>query len=120
MISASFNVNKDDVLALASHYYSTSPTVQRARLWAHLSVPVLMGILIALIFCRDPGDKTLAIPLLILAAIWALYYPRYHSWYLVQTAEKMFKESSYQKAFGAYRITLNDDGIISSSPIGEG
>ncbi len=121
MISASFNVNKDDVLALASHYYSTSPTVQRARLWAHLSVPVLVGLLIALIFYGDPGDKTFAIPLLlILAAIWALFYPRYHSWYLVQTAEKMFKESSYQKAFGAYRITLNDDGIISSSPIGEG
>ncbi len=120
MISASFNVGKGDALALARHYYSRSPTVRKARLWGHLSVPVLMTLLAALIFYRDPSDSALAIPLLIVAAIWALLYPRYHSWYLLQTVEKMFKECSYQKAFGAYRVTLNDDGIASSSPIGEG
>jgi len=79
-----------------------------------------MTLLAALIFYRDPSDSALAIPLLIVAAIWALLYPRYHNWYILQTAEKMFKESSYQKIFGAYSVSFYDDGIACSSPIGEG
>ena len=120
MISAKFNVNKDDVLALAWHYYSTSATVRRTRLWGQLFVPLVLSLLAALTSYQDPGPNALAIvSLLVIGAIWALFYPRYHNWYLLQTAEKMFKESAYQKAFGAYTVTLNDNGIISSSPIGE-
>jgi hypothetical protein len=66
-----------------------------------------------------PGHNTLALILLILAAVWALFYPRCYNWYLLRTADKVFKEISYQKAFGAYKITLDEDGIVSASPVGE-
>ena len=120
MISASFTIGKGDALALASQYYSTSPTVRRTRLWAHLGVPLLMGFLGIIIFCQSSADKTAAIPVLSWGLIWALFYPKYHTWHLMRTAEKMFKESSYHKAFGPYSVTLDDYGIMSSSPTGEG
>jgi hypothetical protein len=120
MISASFTVSKQDALALASQYYSQSPTVRRARLLGHLSVPVLMGLLGILVLCQSSAEKTAAIPVLGWGLIWALFYSRYHAWHLMRTAERMFKESSYEKTFGTYRLTLNEDGIGSSSPVGEG
>jgi hypothetical protein len=120
MISASFNVNEDDALALASHYYSTSPTVRRTRLWAHLSVPLLMSFLGIVIYCQSSANKGSVIPVLGWGLIWALFYPKYHAWHLVQTAKKMFEESSYHKAFGPYSVTFDNYGIMSSSPSGEG
>jgi hypothetical protein len=120
MISASFNVNKDDMLALASQYYSASPTVRRARLWGRLSVPLLVSLLGILILCQSSANLVSVIPLLGWGFVWVLFYPEYHAWHLMRTAERMFKESSYHKAFGACSVTLNDDGIMSSSPTGEG
>jgi len=118
MITATFIVGKEDVLALARHYYSTSPTVRKTRLWTQLTVPILVTFFVALGIYQRPGDYAFAIPVLIIAALWAWLYPRYHNWYLMQNATKMFGESSYQKAFGSYTVTLDDDGILSTSPIG--
>jgi hypothetical protein len=121
MISASFIVKKDDVLALALHYYSASPAFRKARLRVQLGVPMMFSLVAALMLYRDAGQSApAAIALLILSAVWALFYPRYHNGRIRRTAEKMFKESAYQKAFGAYSLTLNDDGFVCSSPIGEG
>jgi hypothetical protein len=119
MIFASFNVNKEDVLALRWHYYSSSPTVRKTRVWGQLTIPLVMVLLAFSNVYHAPGHHAPAIILLVLAAVWALFYPRYYNWYLLRKAEKMFKETSYQKAFGAYKITLDEDGIISASPVGE-
>lgn len=79
-----------------------------------------MGLLGILILCQNSADKTAAILVLGWGLIWALFYPRYHTWHLMRTAERMFKESSYDRTFGTYRLILNEDGIGSSSPVGEG
>ena len=74
MITASFTVGKEDTMALASEYYAHSPTVRRARRWAHLSVPVLMGGLGIIILCESSADWTTAIPVFAWGLVWALFY----------------------------------------------
>jgi hypothetical protein len=120
MITATFNVSKADVLALSLYYYASSSTVRRSRILNQASVPFLLVLIAALGFFREPGPFVLVSPLLIIAAIWALFYPRLHRWYLRQTAERFLNEASYQKAFGSYTLSLNEKGIGSSSPVGEG
>ncbi len=73
MITAAFNVGKDDALAMTLDFYSFSPTAQKSRTLNWVSVPLAMGLIAAVVFYRDPGYSALAIPLLIAAAIWALF-----------------------------------------------
>ena len=120
MISASFNFSRDDALALAWHYYSASRTVQKARLWGQFTCPLVMIWIAAMNFYQDPGQGRLSVFLLVVAVVWALFYPRYYNSHLLRTAAKMFKETSYQKTFGPCSIALDDDGIVSSSQVGEG
>jgi hypothetical protein len=120
MITATFTLTKDDALVLAKNYYSSSPTVLSARRWGR-STPSISLLLIAMVIIsrNKPMDIAPVLPLLIFAAAWAIFYPRFHSWYLLNTAEKMFNESAYQKAFGPCTIIACEDAIHSTSPMGE-
>src|SRR6267378_2672675 len=107
MITASFKVGKEDVLAMTMHYYASSPTVRRSRTLTQASVPFAMVLVAALGYFKEAGYRYLVLvaPLLLIAVVWAVFYPRLHRHYLLQMSEKLLKESSYQKAFGTY--TLN-------------
>jgi hypothetical protein len=120
MITATFTVGKADVLAMSMHYYASSPTVRRSRILTQASIPLAMVLVAALGFFRDPGYLVLVAPLLLIAVVWAIFYPRWHREYQLYTLEKLLKESSYQKAFGTYTVNLNEKQIASSSPVGEG
>lgn len=120
MIKATFTITKDDVLVLTRHYYSSSPTVLTSRRWGRAAPPIsLLVIAMAMISHEKPMDITPAIPLVILAAAWAIFYPRIHSSYLLYYAEKMYNESAYQKTFGPCTIIAAEDGIHSTSAMGE-
>ena len=122
MITATFKVGKEDVLAMSMQYYASSPTVQRSRILTQASVPFAMVLIAALGYFRDAGYRYLVLitPLLLIAVVWAVLYPRLPRHYLLQTSEKLLKESSYQKAFGVYTLSLSETRIASSSPVGEG
>jgi len=119
MITATFKLSNDDVLALTLDYYAASSTVRRSQILNQASVPFAMILIAALGSFRDRGYFILVSPLLIIAVIWAVFYPRLHRRYLRQMAEKMLNESSYQNAFGSYTVSLSEKGIASSSPVGE-
>src|SRR5437870_3407045 len=115
MITAIFKVGKEDVLAMSMHYYASSPTVRRSRILTQASVPFAMVVIAVLGFFRDSGYLVLVTLLLLIAVVWAVFYPRFHRHYLLQTSEKLLKESSYQKAFGTYTVNLTAKQIASSS-----
>jgi hypothetical protein len=45
--------------------------------------------------------------------------PKYFQSRIRESAEKMFTETSYHKAFGKHTLVFTDQGIASSSPTGE-
>jgi hypothetical protein len=122
MITATFKVGKEEVLAMTMHYYASSPTVRRSRILTHASVPFAMVLVGALGYFKEAGYRYLVLvtPLLLIAVVWAVFYPWLHRHYLLQTLGKLLKESSYQKAFGTYTVDLTEKQIASSSPVGEG
>ncbi len=107
---------------MALHYYASSPTVRRSRLITQASVPFIMVVIAAVGYFRDAGWRYLVLvtPLLLIGVAWAVLYPWLHRHYLRQTAERFLKESSYQKAFGIYTLSLSESRIASASPVGEG
>jgi hypothetical protein len=122
MITATFKVGSEDVLAMSMNYYTSSPTVRRSRIITQASIPFGLILVAALGYFKEAGYLylLLVMPLLIIAAVWALLYPRLHRHYLLRTSEKLLKESAYEKAFGTYTLNLTEKQIASSSPVGEG
>ncbi len=49
----------------------------------------------------------------------AAMLPSYYRSRMSRTAEKMFAESSYQKALGKYTLAFTDQGIASCTPTGK-
>ena len=122
MITVTFNVGKEDVLAMTMHYYMSSPTVRRSRMLTQASVPFAMVLVAVLGFFKEAGYRYLLLitPLIFIGVLWAVLYPWLYRHYLLQMSEKLLKESSYQKAFGVYTLNLSEARIAGSSPIGEG
>jgi hypothetical protein len=119
VITATYNFTKDDALALAADYYSTSPTVAKSRRVAHLACPIILVTLAATMVFKSPADFLAPLPLLIVAVLWSVFYPSLHTKLLLCTAQKMFTESAYEKSFGPCTLVFSEEGIHSSSPMGE-
>jgi hypothetical protein len=119
MINVSFNVAKDDVLAFACHYYSTSPTVRSNRVRAQVTFVLTLTALGLLVLSGGDRLRPLGIGLLAGAGLFAVRYPSWYRSGLRKSAEKMIAESSYGKAFGRYTLALTEDGVASASPAGE-
>lgn len=123
MTPASFNVEKEDVLALACHYYDTSPTVRSNLLKTQIGAGLVFagaGMLALIGTGQIGGAGIVAVVLLVCLGISVVGVPSLYRFGLRRTAEKFIDETAYRKAFGSYTLTLNDDGITSKSPIGEG
>jgi hypothetical protein len=119
MIRLCFNVTKDDVLALACHYYAISPTVRRARVTAQVTIAIVLAIIGLLVLSGNDRLRPFGIIVLICALLFAVLFPRWYSSNLRTTAKKMIAESSYQKAFGDYTLELSEEGLASTSPTGQ-
>ena len=119
MITVSFNLTKDDVLALACYYHSTSATVTKGRLTLQVASCALLAGIGLVMVCQSDELPYVGAGLLVCAGLAIVFVPRWHRSALRRTAEKMFAESSYQEAFGGYTLALSDAGIASTSPIGE-
>jgi hypothetical protein len=84
MITAAFKVGKENVLAMSMYYYARSPTVRRSRTLTQASVPFAMVLVATLRYFRGPGY--LITPLLRIAVVWAVLYPRLHRHYLLSVS----------------------------------
>jgi len=120
MISISFSLAKDDVVALACHYYTTSATLRRSRLSSQVAVPVLLALIGLLMVVKGDQLRSSGIGLLICAGAAVAGIPFWYRWSLRKTAERMIDEPSYRKVFGNYTLVFNEEGIASTSPTGEG
>jgi hypothetical protein len=120
MITISFNLTKDDVLALACHYYATSSTVRKNRMAAQVSAFLIFASAGLLVICSSDRLRPVGVILLVCAGLSAACVPSWYRSNLRKTAEKMIEESSYRKAFGSYTLALSEEGLASTSPIGAG
>ena len=119
MITVNFTLTKEDALELALYYYSTSPTVKQSRRLVHFCVPIIMLSIGLTRLLVKPPDLTTSPILLVIGVGYLFFYPRFHKTFLQKSAENMFAESAYEKAFGPCSLSLTDEGINSTSPIGE-
>jgi hypothetical protein len=118
MITIPFSVGKDDVLELACHYYQGSPTVRRSRLISQYGVGIVLGCFgVFSLFITDL--RIIGAGLIVFSAVYMFTVPPFYRWYLRKSAEQVLGERSFQNTFGRYTLTLNHEGLASTSPLGE-
>jgi len=117
MINLTFNIGRDDLIAFSQAFHDHSPSVKSAVRRAQLTVPVILVLIAAYSYLKH-GGIAIVVPLSV-ALLWFFFYPAYLRLKIIKATERMLKETSYQKSFGSYSVTLDDDGIASISPTGE-
>lgn len=120
MITATYLVRKEDVLAMSMRYYANSPTMRKSRILIQAGVPVVMVLVVALSYLVDPDNLIFVAPLLVVAILWAGFYPRLHERLLLRGSERIYSGPEYQKIFCVHTLSLSEKGISSTSQIGEG
>jgi hypothetical protein len=119
MITVSCELTKGDFLAFACHYYAESPTVRRQLRTGQIMNSLASGSVVFLIVGTTNGFAAGLVMFFLTGAALAAMFPKYYRSRICKTAEKMYAESSYQKAFGKYTLVFTDQGIASSNPTGE-
>lgn len=117
MINLTFNIGRDDLIAFSQAYHDHSPSVKSAVRRAQLLLPAIMAVAAAYFYFTQGGLSFVFF--LCVGLLWFFFYPAYLRRNILKATEKMLQETSYQKSFGSYSVTLTDDGIASISPTGE-
>lgn len=123
MTPISFNVSKEDALALTCHYYATSPTVRSNRLKTQVGIAmILAGAGLLALIGTGQGSRlgVVGVVLLVCAGVSVGCVPAWYRRSVRRSAERMLEESSYRKAYGGYVLSLGAEGLVSKSPTGEG
>ncbi|MDQ1256699.1 MAG: hypothetical protein QG656_1298 [Candidatus Hydrogenedentes bacterium] len=112
MISVSFTMGLDEILARACNYYQTSAVlrseIRNARLFFGAVVLIYIGFLM--------GDLVGALVCLILAVLWVMFFPRYTTHLVRKSIRRQLHDPSCESLFGRYSIVLSDEGIESNGP----
>jgi hypothetical protein len=117
MINLTFNIGRDDLIAFSQAFHDHSPSVKSAVRRAQLTLPAIMAVAAAYFYFTYGGLSFVFF--LCVGLLWFFFYPAYLRRNILKATERMLKETSYQKSFGSYSVTLDDDGIASISPTGE-
>lgn len=120
MITATYLVRKEDVLAMSMRYYANYPPMRKSRILIQAGVPIVMVLVVALSYLVDPDDLIFVAPLIVVAVLWAGFYPRLHERLVLLGLKRTFNGPEYQKIYGSHTLSLNEKGIASTSPTGEG
>jgi hypothetical protein len=120
MLTISFNMTKNDVVALACNYYATSATVRKNRLTIQIGIAVLLAAIGLWGVCSGERFRFFGISVLLSAVVWAVVAPGWYRSSLRKAADRMIEETSYRKAFGGYTLSLDEEGLSSTSPTGQG
>jgi hypothetical protein len=120
MITATFLVRKEDLLAMSMRYYANSSAMRRLRILIQTGVPLAMVLVVALSYLTQPEYAEFVAPLLVVGVLWAGFYPRLHERLLLRGGDRRLSLPEYQKIYGVHTLSLSEKGISSSSPVGEG
>lgn len=105
---------------MSMRYYANSSAMRRLRILIQAGVPLAMVLVVALSYLTEPEYVQFVTPLLVVAVVWAGFYPRLHERLLYRGAERLLSGPEYQKIYGVHTLSLSEKGISSTSPIGEG
>jgi len=117
-MNLNFSMHEADCVALTEDYLHHSSAHQRSRLRAKWMFPIIVSILMAITLVRN-GPTMIAstfFPICIFG--WLIFYPRRFDARMRNHIHAQMKESSYSKSFGDYQVEINNDGIVSSGPLG--
>lgn len=113
-----FELRRDDVIAFSQAYHAGSPTYQKVRSRSRWALPLLMGV-IGVIQSLESGFEMSRTLFYAAASIaWFVLYPKRFDTNARKYAEKALAEPGYSRTLGPCTLTLNDEGLHSTSPMG--
>jgi len=117
-MTLNFRIQEEDALAFNAQYLRGSASHQKMRARVRWLLPcVILALLLVLGFFKGfrlAEDLFFAS----VAVVWAVCYPKKMDRDVLKYAKKQMRESSYAKSFGDYRLTLSEEGLHSTSPLG--
>lgn len=114
-----FEVNEEVSLAFTEQFLKGSATHQKTRRRTQLFLPVCLFLILIVSTLSRSFEPTQLVLYAIASVAWFLYYPKRFDANVRKQAMKMTKESSHQKSYGKYQLTLSEDGLNDVSPTGE-
>lgn len=118
MISVSFDYSIDDALAFDKQCYEDLVVVKKSKRITMVMDPVGVAI-VGLLFFWQFG-LAFGVSATIVTAIWIASYRLFLRWQAERNARNILKDSGADKQFGRFTVQFTDDGIESTSPLGEG
>lgn len=114
-----FQMGREEVMAFSKAYHAASPTYQRAKTRARITLPVIM--LILWTFSTIPSGFHLigTVFYLGMSILWFCFYPFLFNRNVEKYCEKTLDEGSQNKNFGQCELTLSESGLHDRSPSGE-
>jgi hypothetical protein len=118
-MTLSFLFNKEAVLAFSEQYLKGSSTHQKARNKAQWLLPMILMSLLILVSLGSGVEISSIVIYGGASLLWYFCYPKQFDASMRKQARKLMEESSYEKSYGEYRLSFDESGIQSSSPLGE-
>ena len=116
-LSLTFTLTMDDIVAWSQHHYAHSALCKRAFwIWRIVLCAIMFPAIVA-ITARDAAGITIA---LLGTGIYYFIFPRFYWRALAKHVKKAYAEGKNKGMSGEHRLTIGDDGIASSSEVGEG
>lgn len=115
----SFQIRREDFLALNRAYLEGSPTHRRARTGARFMLPVMMLCIWLFTLAHSGIDTTFTLFCTVGSALWFFLYPARFDRSVQRYAERMIDEASYAKVFGPCELVLSESGLHSRANAGE-
>lgn len=113
-----FELRREDVIAFSHAYHAGSPTYQKVRSRTRWALPLLM-MAIGVVQSLESGFETSRVVFYgVFSAAWFVLYPKRFDRNARKYAEKALAEPGYSKTLGPCTLTLNDEGLHSTSPMG--
>lgn len=113
-----FTLNKEDFLTFQLFTASKSPSLQKARRMNLWVVPIMYLVVALIFYFLDSPQYTLGF--IILAILWAIFFPFFQSWRQRVAYEKFIQEHLKERFDKLVQITFLKNSLHSKDVSGEG
>jgi hypothetical protein len=117
-MNLTFTLGEAETLAFSKQYYRDSAWSRRVRNRTRWAVPAMLLPVLALYVCVGSFPLTMTMLYLVLASTWFVLAPLRFDARVMRYSRQQFQEASIKKTYGVYRLSINDDGLISDGPTG--
>ena len=111
-------MGREDALAFNRAFYNASPIYRNSRNRARWILPIIMIVCWGVSLSLRSFEWTGTIFYIGVAVLWFTFFPAYYRNHVEKYCAKTIDEGSYSKNFGEYKLSISNDGIHSSSPVG--